>query len=111
MDKLSAQDVGFLKIETPRCPFHVAALVILTPPDKVPANYLRQLARKCGRLNEILPAFNKRLQNPEDLSAAAWVTADDYQAENHVFHYRLPATGRMTDLMQLVTRAHERALD
>ena len=111
MDKLSAQDVGFLKIETPRCPFHVAALVVLTPPDKAAANYLRQLARKCGRLNEILPAFNKRLQNPEDLSAAAWVTADDYQAENHVFHYALPATGRMADLMQLVTRAHERALD
>lgn len=111
MDKLSAQDAGFLKIETPRCPFHVAALVVLTPPDKAPANYLRQLARKCGRLNEILPAFNKRLQDPEDLSAAAWIAADNYQAENHVFHYALPAPGRMADLLQLVTRAHERALD
>lgn len=111
MDKLSAQDVGFLKIETPRCPFHVAALVVLTPPEQAPGNYLRQLARKCGRLNEILPAFNKRLQDPEDLSAAAWIPADNYQAENHVFHYSLPAPGRMADLLQLVTRAHERALD
>ncbi len=111
MDKLSAQDAGFLKIETPRCPFHVAALVVLSPPDKAPANYLRQLARKCGRLNEILPAFNKRLQDPEDLSAAAWISADNYHPENHVFHYALPTPGRMPDLLQLVTRAHERALD
>jgi len=111
MDKLSAQDAGFLKIETPRCPFHVAALVLLTPPENAPANYLRQLARKCGRLNEILPAFNKRLQNPEDLSEAAWIPADNFHAANHVFHYALPAPGRMADLLQLVTRAHERALD
>ena len=111
MEKLSAQDVGFLKIETPRCPFHVAGLVVLTPPDNAPLNYLRQLARKCGRLNEVLPAFNKRLQEPENLSAAAWIPADNYQAGNHVFHYALPAPGRMADLLQLVTRAHERALD
>ncbi len=111
MEKLSSQDVGFLKIESPRCPFHVASLMIMVPPAKAPPTYLRQLARRCGRLNEVWPVFNKKLQDPDDLSDAAWVPADDYVAERHVFHYAVPQPGRMEDALRLVTRAHERPLD
>ncbi|HAN26753.1 MAG TPA: wax ester/triacylglycerol synthase family O-acyltransferase, partial [Haliea salexigens] len=111
MDRLSAQDAGFLRIETPRCPFHVAALMLLSPPEGASRTFLRQLARDCGRLNEILPAFNRQLSQPEDPSAAAWVEATHYRPENHVLHYALPQPGRMQDLLQLVTRVHERPLD
>jgi len=111
MEKLSSQDAGFLKIESAHCPFHVAGLMILKLPDKAPRDYVRRLARKCGRLNEVWPLFNKKLQDPVDLSAAAWIPADDYQPEHHVLHYALPAPGRMAELLRLVTRAHERPLD
>lgn len=111
MEKLSSQDVGFLKIESERCPFHVASLMILAPPAKAPPNYLRQLARRCGRLNEVWPIFNKKLKDPHDLSDAAWVPADDYVPERHVFHYAVPQPGRVEDALRLVTRAHERPLD
>jgi len=111
MEKLSSQDAGFLKIESPHCPFHVAGLMIFSLPEHASRSYLRQLARKCGRLNEVWPIFNKKLQDPKNLSAPAWVPADDYQPERHVLHYSLPAPGRMADLLNLVTRAHERPLD
>jgi diacylglycerol O-acyltransferase len=111
MEKLSSQDAGFLKIESAHCPFHVAGLMIFRLPSGAPANFLRQLAQKCGRLNEIWPVFNKKLSEPEDIAKAAWINADDYHPERHVFHYALPPPGRIEDLMGLVTRAHERPLD
>ena len=111
MEKLSSQDAGFLRIESAHCPFHVAGLMILRSPANASRDYLRQLARKCGRLNELWPLFNKKLLNPENLADAAWVPADDYHPERHVFHYSLPQPGRMDDLLALVTRAHERPLD
>ncbi len=111
MEKLSAQDAGFLKIESEHCPFHVAGLMILKPPENAARNYLRKLVAKCGRLNELWPVFAKKLSDPNDVSKASWVEADDYVPERHVFHYALPQPGRMDDLMNLVTRAHERPLD
>ncbi len=111
MQKLSSQDAGFLKIESAHCPFHVAGLMILKLPANAPGNFLRQLANKCGRLNELWPEFSRKLHDPVDLSAAAWVPADDYRPEHHVLHYSLPAPGRMEDLLSLVTRAHERPLN
>ena len=111
MEKLSSQDVGFLKLESSRCPFHVAGLMILRKPPRAGRNYGRQVAAKCGRLNELWPIFDRKLLDPEDLSNAAWVKADDYRPERHVFHYCLPQPGRMEDLVQLATRAHERPLD
>ena len=111
MEKLSSQDVGFLKIESAHCPFHVAGLIILKKPASAPAGYVRRLVRNIGRINQVWPIYNKKLKDPEDLSDAAWVAADDYVPERHVFHYALPQPGRMSDLLQLVTRAHERPLD
>lgn len=111
MEKLSPQDAGFLKIESDHCPFHVAGLMILKPPPRAPRNYLRKLTGKCGRLNELWPAFAKKLGDPRSSSDLGWVPADDYVPQRHVFHYGLPQPGRMEDLMELVTRAHERPLD
>ena len=111
MEKLSSQDLGFLRIESTHCPFHVAALMILKKPENPGRNYFRQLVAKCGRLNERWPIFNRRLSDADDLSRAGWVEADDYRSERHVFHYALPRPGRMDDLLDLVTRAHERPMD
>lgn len=111
MEKLNSQDLGFLRIESSHCPFHVAALMILKKPEDAGRNYVRQLVTQCGRLNERWPIFNRKLLDADDLARASWVEADDYRAEHHVFHYALPQPGRMDDLLALVTRAHERPLD
>ncbi len=111
MEKLRSQDAGFLKLESAHCPFHVAGLMILKKPPRATAGYMRQVAARCGQLNEMWPIFNKKLSNPDDLSQAGWVAEGDYAPERHVFHYALPAPGRMNDLVSLVTRAHERPMD
>ncbi len=111
MQKLASQDASFLRMESPRCPFHVAGLMILKLPERAPRNYLRRMAQKCGRLNEVWPVFDRQLSEPEDLSRAGWIPARDYLPERHVLHYALPPPGRMEDLLKLVTRAHERPLD
>ncbi|QFU76622.1 wax ester/triacylglycerol synthase family O-acyltransferase [Halioglobus maricola] len=111
MEKLSAQDAAFLKMESSHCAFHVAGLMILKKPESASAGYLRRLAVKCGRLNELWSAFNKQLANPGDLANATWIIPEHFDPSLHVLHYALPEGGGMQALMQLVTRAHERALD
>ncbi len=111
IEKLSFQDAAFLRMESPRHPFHVAGLMILTEPEDSPRGYYRKLARHCGRLNELWPIFNKKLKDPESLRNPAWIHADDYDPAYHVSHYALPAPGRMDELLTLVSRVHERLLD
>jgi diacylglycerol O-acyltransferase len=111
VDKLTFQDLSFLRLESPQRPFHVGGLMIFKRPPGAAANYLRGLAKKCGRLNEIWPIFNKKLHDPDSLSKANWVPAQDYQAGRHVLHYSLPAPGTMQDLIHLVCCAHEQLLD
>ena len=111
MQKLTFQDAAFLRMESSRRPFHVGGLMILTPPEDPPPGYFRNLARHCGRLNELWPIFDKKLQDPESLRDPGWVRADDYDPAHHVFHYALPSPGRMEDLVTLISRVHERMLD
>ncbi|MDJ0877285.1 MAG: wax ester/triacylglycerol synthase family O-acyltransferase [Halieaceae bacterium] len=110
-EKLSFQDAAFLRLESEQHPIHVAGLMVLKQPEDMPRGYFRRLARHCGRLNELWPLFDKKLQNPDSLRNPAWVKADDYDPDYHVSHYALPAPGRMEDLLTLVSRVHERALD
>lgn len=111
MEKLGFQDAAFLRLETPQKPFHVSGLMILKPPANAPDTYLRKLATKCGRLNELWPVFNQQLADPDASSGFAWVAAHDYNPARHLRHYRLPQPGRLADLMTLVSAAHEQPLD
>ena len=110
-EKLTFLDAAFLRLESAPRPFHVAGLMLLTLPADASPRYMRELAGHCGRLNELWPVFNKKLRDPESLRNLAWVTAEDYDSAYHVFHYALPAPGRMDDLLTLVSRVHERQLD
>jgi diacylglycerol O-acyltransferase len=109
--KLSFQDAAFLRMESPARPFHVAGLMTFKMPSNSKPDFLRKLTKECGRLNELWPSFNQKLKDPLSLRNPAWIGADDYDPAYHVFHYALPAPGRMSDLLVLASRAHERMLD
>jgi len=109
--KLSFLDAAFLRMESATRPFHVAGLMVLKLPAQAPPGYLRRLATRCGRLNELWPALDKKLENPQAMRNPAWVSAADYDPAYHVYHYALPAPGRMDELLGLVSRVHERLLD
>lgn len=109
--KLSFQDAAFLRMESPARPFHVAGLMILRQPDPCPRGFYRRLVKQCGRLNELWPVFDRRLQDPESTRRPSWIKAIDYDPAYHVSHYALPSPGRMDELLALVSRVHERMLD
>ena len=111
MEKLSFQDAAFLRMESPTRPFHVAGLMIFKLPEDASGQFLRRLAKQCGRLNELWPVFDKKLTDPDSLRNPSWQPASDYDPTYHVFHYALPAPGGSGDLLTLVSRAHERLLD
>lgn len=111
MDKLHVIDKSFLRLESPRHPFHVAGLMILKLPDNASAGKVRRLVAWGEKLNTFWPVLNKKLADPDDLSNGAWVQEEDFHPERHVLHYALPQPGRMEDLLNLVSRAHERQLD
>jgi diacylglycerol O-acyltransferase len=110
-EKLSFQDAAFLRMESPARPFHVAGLMLFKPPQDADPQFLRKLTAKLGRLNELWPEFNRKLKEPDNLRNPLWVEAQDYDPSCHVFHYALPAPGRMSDLIALASRVHERMLD
>ena len=111
VEKLSFQDASFLRMESAQRPFHVAGLMLFKYPANAPKQFMRQLAGRVGRLNELCPVFGKKLQDPDSLRNPAWIVADDYDPTYHIHHYALPAPGRMDDLLSLVSRVHERMLD
>lgn len=111
MESLNFQDAIFLRLESPERPFHIAGLAFFTLPRNAAPDYLRELVKTLGQLPDVFPAFGKKL-NPLDANKAlGWVEAQDYDPEHHVFHYAVPAPGRTEDLIQLVSRTHERVLD
>ncbi len=111
MTRLSFQDAFFLRAESPTSLGHVAALMIFTQPQDAGGKYLSRLARKLGRLNTLFPAFGRKLADARSTRNPAWVRADDYRPQDHVFHYALPAPGRTEQLLTLVSHAHEQLLD
>lgn len=111
MHKLSFQDAFFLRAESSACPFHVAALMVLSPPATLDKDYYRNLAESLGQLNELWPVFGRRLADPENMRNPCWVETEDYEPSDHVTHYRLPAPGQLEDLLTLTAHAHERMLD
>ncbi|NND67094.1 MAG: wax ester/triacylglycerol synthase family O-acyltransferase [Halioglobus sp.] len=111
MEKLNVLDRSFLRLESPRHPFHVAGLMLFKLPENAPKNAVRKLVKWAARLNTLWPILNKKLSHPEDLGKTGWVNEDNFRPERHVLHYALPQPGRMEDLLGLVSRAHERQLD
>jgi len=111
METLNFQDSAFLRLESDRCPFHVAGLLILKRPRNEPPGFARRLAGHMAKLPLLWPMLGRQLADPSTGGKYAWTTADAYDHACHVLHYALSQPGRMRDLMQLVARVHERPLD
>lgn len=111
MQKLSFQDAFFLRAETPSSPFHVASLMIFSPPDNAPDNYLSELVKNFDDVRELWPVFGRKLNTPDTTRNACWVDAEDFDPNDHVLHYSLPKNGTMDNLLALLARAHEQLLD
>jgi len=111
MDKLNFQDTAFLRLENADRPFHVAGMLVFSPPPGARPGYLRRIVREVGQALPDANALFRRKLEGADTAAPYWVEASDYDPGFHVQHYSLPYPGNLEELHAMLSRAHERLLD
>ncbi|MEZ5142282.1 MAG: wax ester/triacylglycerol synthase family O-acyltransferase [Acidimicrobiales bacterium] len=103
MQRLTGLDAGFLYMETPSSPMHVASLMILDPstsPDGFGFDELRDLYTQ--RLH-LAPPFRRRLvEVPFGLNHPLWIEDPDFDLDWHLRHVAVPQPGTMRELSELV---------
>lgn len=106
--RLTDLESSFLAIENPGVPLHVAAVLTLEEGDPLATSDLRRLI--ASRLSR-LPKFQQRVTfSPFALWRPEWAPASHVDLDYHLFHHRLPAPGRRSQLFALCARIHETPL-
>lgn len=110
--KLKLLDSGWLTMETPQTPMHVAGLMLLKMPDDAGPDFMQNMLRWMTECTAVSAPFNRRLASvlPMNLDAA-WLTDQDVDLDYHVRHAALPKPGRVRELLALVSRIHAQHMD
>lgn len=110
--KLKLLDSGWLTMETPQTPMHVAGLMLLKVPEDAGPDYMQNMLRWMTESKEVSAPFNKRLASilPMNLDAS-WMTDQDVDLDYHIRHAALPKPGRVRELLALVSRIHAQHMD
>src|SRR6476659_6784803 len=109
---LPPTDAMFLWGETADTKFHVASLMILTPPKRAKASYLRDLGHQMREAPVERP-WNLKLSHPKLLQhpLQAWVEDDQIDLDYHVRRSALASPGDERELGVLISRLHSHQLD
>ncbi|MFP5488805.1 MAG: wax ester/triacylglycerol synthase domain-containing protein, partial [Acidimicrobiia bacterium] len=115
VDRLTALDTGFLRLETPESPMHIGgALVVEGGPLRDAAGRIRiedVRAHVEARLEQ-LPRFRRRVvEVPFGLGRPTWVDDATFDIARHVGLVELPDGARDQDLLDLCARLYEVPLD
>ena len=96
MDRLSALDASFLRVETPRAHMHVGWLsAVDLPPGQDRLDATALLRQVQARLH-LTPRFRQVVYTPPaGLGSPVWVDAQDFRIEDHVSVEQSP---RMTHI-------------
>lgn len=104
MQRLSGLDAGFLYLETPTSPMHVAAVIILDPSDVPGGLTLERLMEMYRERLHLAPPFRRRLvEVPFQLHHPLWIEDPDFDLGWHVRHVAVPAPGGTEELNRLVS--------
>jgi diacylglycerol O-acyltransferase / wax synthase len=112
MERLTGLDAGFLSMETPTAPMHVAGLAIFDPSTvdgRLDIDHLRDIYS--GRLH-LAPPFRRRLREvPFGLHHPLWIEDPDFDLDWHLRHVAVPAPGGPRELAELAARLNTIPLD
>jgi diacylglycerol O-acyltransferase len=112
MERLSAQDAGFLYLETPETPMHVGALSVFAPTEVAFETILQRFRDHTVARYDLLPSYRRRLQAaPLNIDHPVWVREENIDLGYHIQHRTLPPPGTMTQLRALVADLHTGPLD
>ena len=116
MERLRGLDAAFLAMETPTMHMHMAAVLVLEPPEHaageppaVQADRLRSVVEE--RLH-LVPLLRRRvLRVPFGLHHPVWVDDPDFDLDDHLQRASLPAPGGPAELSAFVGGVLSRPLD
>jgi WS/DGAT/MGAT family acyltransferase len=112
MQRLTGLDAGFLSMETPTAPMHVAGLAIFDPSTvggRFDVDHLREVYEP--RLH-LAPPFRRRLREvPFGLHHPLWIEDPDFDICWHLRHVAVPAPGGPRELAELAARLNAIPLD
>jgi len=112
MQRLTGLDAGFLSMETPTAPMHVASLAVFDPSEvegRFDIDHLREVYEP--RLH-MAPPFRRRLREvPFGLHHPLWIEDPDFDIEWHLRRVAVPAPGGPRELAELAAHLNAIPLD
>jgi diacylglycerol O-acyltransferase / wax synthase len=115
LDRLSALDTSFLRMESPTTPMHIGALYLLEGGpllDEDGRFRLDEVRRHVESRLARLPRLTKRvLEPPFGIGRPVWVDDLDFDVAHHVRTTTLPAPGDESQLLALCEQLHMERLD
>src|SRR3954451_2371923 len=99
MERLSAQDAGFLYTETPETPMHVGSLTVFAPTSMAAETIFQTFRDHTVARFDMLPSYRRRLQRaPLGIDHPVWVREENIDLSYHMQHRTLPRPGTMAQL-------------
>jgi diacylglycerol O-acyltransferase len=112
MKPLSGLDAGFLHLETPETPMHVASLHLFDLPEGYKGDFYDNIKRLLARRLHLAPIFRRKLaEMPLQFANPVWVETDDVDLDYHVQRLVLPRPGTQAQLEACAAAVHSLLLD
>jgi diacylglycerol O-acyltransferase len=114
VDRIDLLDSGFLYLEAPETPMHVAGLSLFEFPERVnQRKFMAQLGEGYRSTNELRKPFAHRVSRGllGRFGPLYWEHDPDIDLDYHVRHSALPRPGRYRELFTLVSQLHSTLLD
>ena len=103
MKRLTGLDAGFLYMETPNSPMHVASLIVVDPSTAPGGSWgfedLRNLYEQ--RLDQAPPFRRRLVEVPFGLHHPIWIEDPDFDVDWHLRHIAVPSPGGRDELAEL----------
>ncbi|MCB1016309.1 MAG: wax ester/triacylglycerol synthase family O-acyltransferase [Acidimicrobiales bacterium] len=102
MQRLSGLDAGFLSMETPTSPMHVAGLAVYDPSEVEGGWSVDQVKQVYSQRLHLAAPFRRRLVSvPFGLHHPLWIEDPDFDLDWHIRHLAVPAPGGPRELAEL----------
>lgn len=112
MNKLAGLDAGFLYLETPRSPTHIASVQMLELDGQDLDQFVHRVKQQFLSRLDLVPYFTRRLRDvPFGLDHPEWEDVEHFDINDHIHTYRVPAPGGRAQLEAAVAEVHARPLD
>ncbi|MCR9279739.1 MAG: wax ester/triacylglycerol synthase family O-acyltransferase [Pseudomonadaceae bacterium] len=112
MNKLAGLDAGFLYMETPRSPTHIASVQMLDLSGQDTDDFVSRVKQQFLHRLDLVPYFTRRLREvPMQLDHPEWEPVEHFDINDHIHTCSVAAPGGRAELEAAVAQVHAQPLD